>query len=56
LSLTIEDEIKEILDVPTEVRLVTTIAVGYAAEDPLPRVRKPVVEAACDECWPLEQE
>jgi nitroreductase len=39
-TLTVEDEIKSLLKVPSEIRLMTTIAIGYPAYEPLPPVRK----------------
>lgn len=39
-TLIVEPEIKELLNVPKNVQLVSTIAIGYSADKPLPPVRK----------------
>jgi len=44
-----EPRVKEILGVPDEARVVALVTVGYPAEDPDPRPRKPLGEMACDE-------
>ncbi len=49
--LAIESEIKQLLDAPDEARLMTVIALGYPAQDPLPRVRKPLSETVSYEKW-----
>jgi F420 biosynthesis protein FbiB-like protein len=51
VTLTVEDEIKAILQVPKKVRLMTTIAIGYPASEPLPPVRKPLSDVAFFETW-----
>jgi nitroreductase/putative intracellular protease/amidase len=50
-SLAVEDEIKEMLDVPPGVRLMTVIAMGYPAYEPLPPVRKPLSDVMFFEKW-----
>jgi len=51
LTLTVEDEIKAILKVPKKVQLMTVIAIGYPASEPLPPVRKPLSEIRFFEKW-----
>ena len=51
LSLAAEQQIKQVLQVPEAVKLVTTIALGYPAQEPLPPVRKPVSEVTYSETW-----
>jgi nitroreductase/putative intracellular protease/amidase len=50
-SLAVEDEIKAMLGVPPEVRLMTVIAIGYPAYEPLPPVRRPLSEVMFFEKW-----
>jgi nitroreductase len=50
-SLAVEDEIKTLLQVPKEVRLMTVIAIGYPAYEPLPPVRKPLPDVTFFEKW-----
>lgn len=50
-SLAVEDEIKTLLQVPKEVRLMTVIAIGYPDYQPLPPVRKPFSEVMFLEKW-----
>jgi nitroreductase len=47
----VEDEIKAILKVPKKVQLMTVIAIGYPASEPLPPVRKPLSEIRFFEKW-----
>lgn len=49
--LIIESEIKQLLHVPGEAQLMTVIALGYPAQDPLPRVRKSLSETVFYEKW-----
>jgi len=51
VTLCVEDEIKAILQVPKEVRLMTVIAIGYPASEPLPPVRKLLSEVMFFEKW-----
>jgi nitroreductase/putative intracellular protease/amidase len=50
-SLVVEDEIKRMLEVPKGVRLMTVIAVGYPADQPLPPVRRRLSEVTFFEHW-----
>ncbi len=50
-SLAVEDEIKELLGVPQEVKLMTVIAVGYPDHEPLPPVRRPLQDVMFFEEW-----
>lgn len=50
-SLAVEDEIKSLLDVPQGVKLMTVIAVGYPAHQPLPPVRRPLSDVFFLEKW-----
>ncbi|UCB53557.1 MAG: nitroreductase family protein [Candidatus Zixiibacteriota bacterium] len=50
-SLAVEDEIKSMLDVPEGVKLMTVIAVGYPAHEPLPPVRRPLSDVMFFEKW-----
>ena len=50
-SLAVEDEIKDMLGVPDEVRLMTVIAIGYPAYESLPPVRKPLSDVMFFEKW-----
>jgi nitroreductase/putative intracellular protease/amidase len=50
-SLAVEDEIKDMLGVPQEVRLMTVIAIGYPAYEPLPPVRRPLSDVMFFERW-----
>jgi nitroreductase/putative intracellular protease/amidase len=50
-SLAVEDDIKELLDVPTGVKLMTVIAVGYPDHEPLPPVRRPLSDVTFFERW-----
>jgi nitroreductase/putative intracellular protease/amidase len=49
--LVIEPEIKRLLQVPADAKLMTVIALGYAADNPLPRVRKSLSETTFYETW-----
>lgn len=51
LTLAGEEKIKALLDVPERVQLVTAIALGYSAGQPLPPVRLPVNEVTYREKW-----
>lgn len=51
LTLSVEEEIKRLLEVPEDVRLMTVIAIGYPADEPLPRLRKPLSEVRFFEKW-----
>jgi len=51
VTLTVEDEIKTTLGVPGGVKLMTVIAIGYPASEPLPPVRKPLSEVMFFEKW-----
>lgn len=50
-SLILEPEIKEVLGVPAGARLMTMIAVGYPASQPLPPVRRPLSDVVSFEKW-----
>ena len=50
-TLAVEDEIKAMLGVPQGVRLMTVIAVGYPAVEPLPPVRRPLLDVVLFEEW-----
>jgi nitroreductase/putative intracellular protease/amidase len=50
-SLAVEDEIKDMLGVPDGVRLMTVMAIGYPAYEPLPPVRKPFSDVMFFEKW-----
>jgi nitroreductase/putative intracellular protease/amidase len=50
-SLAVEEEIKSMLGVPKEVKLMTVIAVGYPADEPLPPVRRPLSDVMFFEKW-----
>jgi F420 biosynthesis protein FbiB-like protein len=53
--LVVESEIKQILNTPEEAQLMTVIALGYPAQDPLPRVRKPLSETVFYEKWGIRR-
>lgn len=46
-----EDKVKEILGIPPEIRVVELMPLGYPAEHPEPRPRKPMEEFAVFEKW-----
>ncbi|NYT02093.1 MAG: nitroreductase [Methanosarcinales archaeon] len=46
-----EDQVKEILGVPTEVRVVALLPLGYPAESTPPTRRKTLEEVTCEERW-----
>jgi len=46
-----ESRVKEILGVPDEVRVVALLTLGYPAEEPEPRSRKPLSEMACRDSY-----
>ncbi len=50
-SVAVEDEIKDMLAVPKDVRLMTVIAIGYPAREPVPPVRKPFSSVTFFEKW-----
>ncbi len=46
-----EDQVKEILGVPQEIRVVALLPLGYPAEEPEPRPRKNLDEIVAREHW-----
>jgi len=48
-----EAEAKEILGIPEHIRVVELLTLGYPAEQPGPRRRKPLEEIVCYERWTL---
>lgn len=46
-----EDDVKSILNIPEEIRLVGLTPVGYPDEDPAPRPRKTLEEIVSNEKW-----
>ncbi len=46
-----EDQVKEILGVPGEVRVVALLSLGYPAEMPAPRPRKSLDQVVAWEHW-----
>jgi len=44
-----EPDVKKLLAIPDTVRVVTLLPLGYPAEEPAPRPRKPIQECACFE-------
>lgn len=46
-----EDRVKEILGIPDHIRVVTLLPMGYPAEEPAARPRKPLNEIVCYEKW-----
>ena len=50
-SVAVEDEIKSMLGVPEGIKLMTVIAVGYPADEPLPPVRRPLSDVMFLEKW-----
>lgn len=44
-----EDKVKQVLDIPAGVRVVTLLPLGYPAEEPAPRHRKALEEIICSE-------
>ena len=46
-----EDQVKEILGIPAEVRVVELMPLGYPAEDPPARARKPMDEFMATDRW-----
>ena len=46
-----EDQVKEILGVPPEIRVVALLPLGYPAEEPSPRGRKSLDEIMAREHW-----
>jgi F420 biosynthesis protein FbiB-like protein len=53
-TLYVETEIKTLLKAPEKTRLMTTIAIGYAVEEPLPRIHKPLSKVMSWEQWGME--
>ncbi len=51
LSLVAEDQIKNLIGVPEDLRLASVIAIGYPADESLPPVRKPISEVSCFGKW-----
>lgn len=49
--LVVEDNIKMLLQAPSEAKLVAVIAIGYPAYEPLPPVRRPLSSIMCYERW-----
>lgn len=50
-TLVVEDNIKSLLQAPTQVKLVATIAIGYPTHEPLPPIRRPLSETVAYENW-----
>jgi F420 biosynthesis protein FbiB-like protein len=50
-SLIVEKDIKDVLNVPEGARLMTMIAIGYPAHEPLPPVRRPLSDVVFFEEW-----
>ncbi len=46
-----EDRVKEILGIPDHIRVVALLPLGYPAEEPAARPRKPLNEIVCYEKW-----
>ena len=46
-----EDQVKEILGVPAEIRVVALLPLGYPAEEPLPRPRKSLEQILAWDHW-----
>ncbi len=46
-----EDQVKEILDIPEDVRVVTLLSVGYPSFQPPPKSRLPKEKIICREKW-----
>jgi len=46
-----EEEVKKILAIPPEIRVVAMLPLGYPAESPLPRPRKPMDDIVIHERW-----
>jgi len=46
-----EPEVKALLGIPEEVRVVELLVLGYPEEEPQPRPRKPMSEVVCYERW-----
>ncbi|MDH4219440.1 MAG: MBL fold metallo-hydrolase [Candidatus Aminicenantes bacterium] len=51
LVLLVNSEIKQLPNAPDETKLMTVIALGYPAQDPLHRVRKPLSETVFYDKW-----
>lgn len=46
-----EDKVKEILNIPQEIKVVELLALGYPAEDPAPREKHPLERILKREIW-----
>jgi len=46
-----EEEVKKILAIPPEIRVVAMLPLGYPAESPLSRPRKPMEDMVIQERW-----
>jgi len=46
-----EDQVRKILGIPAEVRVVELLVLGYPADQPRHKTRKPVDEIVCREKW-----
>jgi len=46
-----EDQVKEILEIPQNIRIVSLLALGYPKETPSARPRKPLQEIVCYDKW-----
>jgi nitroreductase len=46
-----EEEVKKVLNIPPEVRVVALLAIGYPDESPFPRPRKEMDEIVAFETW-----
>jgi nitroreductase len=46
-----ENEVKKILKTPPEIRVVELLTLGYAADTPRRKIRKPIEDMVKHECW-----
>jgi nitroreductase len=46
-----QDKVKEVLGIPETARVVEVMTLGYPADTPGPRKRKPLEEIVCYEAW-----
>jgi nitroreductase len=51
-----EEEVREVLNIPEGVRPVAIVPIGYPAENPVFRSRRPVSDVVHYECWRRNQE
>ena len=50
-SLAVEEQIKSMLGVPDDIKMMSVIAIGYPDQKVLPRIRKPISDVTFAERW-----